>query len=332
MADYLSRLASDFEANSANCGALKSVFIGGGTPTLLSPESLSFIFEKLKKHFHLCDATEVSIECNPETLDEKKADTLAGIVNRASLGVQSFEPRLRKTLGRQGNVESIAKAAKLLKARGIENLSMDLIYAIPGQSIEDWRRDLDKALDFEIKHLSAYALTIEEGSRLAGDNCDINEELAADMWPITEEILTTRGLKRYEISNYAIPGFECRHNLNVWHGDSYLGCGPAASSFDGAKRWTQRADLDAWTKGKSPEYDIVDEESRAREIFVMGLRTVSGWKLEELAKFRHVPDLEKIKLECAGFIEAGMMLFDPASIRLTEKGLLFWDSIAEAII
>lgn len=330
----LKKLRRDFESFSGFSGELQSIYIGGGTPTSLDFDELEFLFDAIKESFKFAENPEISIECNPETLDAKKAELMGSFVNRVSLGIQSFKPFLREILQRRGNLDNLFGALKMLKRCGIENLGADLIYAIPGQSLDCWKEDLNTVADLGVKHISAYALTIEEGSRLAreGGVEDVDDSLSADMWEATGRVLKGRGFERYEISNYAFNGYECRHNMNVWHGQQYLGLGPAASSFDGTKRWTQPGDLGAWLNNKPPEVDALDSVKRAREIFAMGLRTSAGWRWGALEEFFSHDDLERLKNECKKFAEEGLMSLDASSVRLSPKGFLLWDSIAEEFI
>jgi oxygen-independent coproporphyrinogen-3 oxidase len=232
-------------------------------------------------------------------------------------------------LGRAGSVDKIRKAVRLLKENGVENLNADLIYAIPGQTIEAWKEELIQAVDLGIKHLSAYSLTIEEGTALAQKKLAVpDDELAAEMWQVTGELLSKSNLYRYEISNYASPGNECIHNNCVWHGEPYLGCGPAAASFDGSARWCNCSDLDSWLLGQEAEQDELSAEGRAREIFVIGLRTVQGWNWQE---FKDLTGFDFYSFNLPD--DKRMFSVDTENnYRLTESGLLFWDTIAENII
>ncbi|MFA6293424.1 MAG: radical SAM family heme chaperone HemW, partial [Victivallales bacterium] len=272
---YLEKLALDFKSSSHLCGKLDSVFIGGGTPTFLSAENLLKLFSLINSFFEISASAEISIECNPETLTPEKARIIAKFANRVSLGIQSFNPLFRKILGRQGSVSTIGKAISLLTKNGIGNIGCDLIYAIPGQSPEDWQDDLEKAVSLPLKHISAYSLTYEEGTLLTknpqnfttDDRRLTTNDYSIKMWNLAGSFLRKHDFRRYEISNYAKRGFECRHNLEIWYGDKYLGFGPAAASFDGDKRWINVGDLQKWLSGAEPEFDLIPPEKRAREIF-----------------------------------------------------------------
>lgn len=381
---YLEKLAADFKSSSHSCGKLDSIFIGGGTPTFLSAEHLGKLFSLINSFFDISASAEISIECNPETLNPEKARTIADFANRVSLGIQSFNPKFRQILGRQGPASTIEKAITLLTKNGVNNIGCDLIYAIPGQSPDDWQKDLEKAVLLPLKHISAYSLTIEEGSLLAEemsklesrksklenmDNPDtrqmtpetVHQRLATDerrlttddysleMWNLAGTFLKSHGFRRYEISNYAKPGFECRHNLEIWYGDKYLGFGPAAASFDGDKRWTNVSDLEKWLLASEPEIDLISPEKRAREIFVMGLRTSQGW---DKTRFHSITgfttesfnsDLTKcstgilsVDSKCNLLYEAlktrKLLKENDSRIACTGKGLLLWNEVAEMLI
>ena len=330
---YLQKISSEFDASSGSCREIESVYIGGGTPSFFSVKELEMLFSMIMGKFRILPSAEFSIECNPETLDPEKAALLATYVNRVSLGAQSFDEARRQVLGRRGSPESIGYAISLLRRAGLRNLGLDLIYAVPGQGLDDWRRELEASVALGVTHISAYALTLEEGSRLAKD-AKIHlpsDELAAEMWEFAGEFLSCAGFQRYEISNYARPSFECSHNDAIWHGASYLGSGPAASSFDGVRRWTQVASLAKWTEGAAPEMDEISPFRRAREIFVMGLRTASGWHLSDF-RTRTNFDFCEWKTEWEPLVKEGLLAWHDEILRPTQRGMLCWDGVAETFL
>jgi oxygen-independent coproporphyrinogen-3 oxidase len=250
------------------------------------------------------------------------------------LGVQSFQPRLRAVLGRCGELRDLAATLERLQRAGIERQNLDFIFAIPGQSVADWRADLARAVDLGVEHISAYALTFEEGTRLAGRAAVevVDEDLFEAMWDATDEVLGSQGLCRYEISNFARPGAECRHNLAIWYGGTYLGCGPAATSFDGTMRWTQPASLRDWLAGVNPEQDLLSAEERACEILAFGFRTVAGWQWPD---FRAQTGYDANDLrgeELARLIEQGLLAPHGNGLAPTRDGLLLNDSVISALL
>ena len=324
MRPWLDKVKSALEAVSGL--PLHTIYLGGGTPTLLPADLL----EELLSAINTLDsgASEISIECNPESLTEEKAAVLGRHVNRVSLGIQSFDPVLRKRIGRQGDPDKIPAAFELLTSAELTNLSCDLIYGISGQTAAGWEQDLCRALSFPVKHLSAYSLTVEEGTPLsrrvaAGPGADI---LSAEMDKVTRRVLKYSGLKQYEISNYALPGFECLHNQNVWHGETYLGIGPSACSFDGRDRFTQAPSVRGWLDGKKPEIDRVPDDVRRAEMLMMGLRTVRGWAPGEFEAAAGIAP-ESLRPEQIDSLRRKKMM-KLNRIALTRRGLDFWNDAA----
>lgn len=312
----------------------ETVYLGGGTPTLLSEAELERLFTLIDRRLHPDASTEISIEANPETLDKGKVQLLRGFATRLSLGIQSFHPEFRRTLGRDSSQKAVEQAIELVAAAEFPHWNLDLIYAIPGQSAAAFRDDLERAVQLPIDHLSCYSLTPEEGARLSDELIPDDDE-AARIWQETGEFLAGEGFRRYEISNYARTGGECRHNCNVWRGGLLRGFGPAAASFDGTKRFIQAEPLTAWLAGTPPETDEIPPAARRNEIFAINLRTADGWTPELWAM---TPDADPWEMRLAAArraaSETSPEFFDISRNRviLTGRGLLFWNTIAEAII
>jgi oxygen-independent coproporphyrinogen-3 oxidase len=331
---YLQRLAEEMASYAPRCGELVSVYVGGGTPSYLRAAELDALLESVHRHFRVPRTAEFTVECNPESLTAKKAAALAGHgVNRVSLGVQSFDAELRRTIGRHGGPERLGQSLAALRTAGIHNVGIDLIYAIPGQTLDGWRSDLLQACATGACHLSTYELTFEEGARLGrGTMAPADEDLAAEMWQKAAEVTAAAGFRRYEVSNLSRIGFECLHNQEVWHGGTYLGCGPAASSFDGEVRWTNPADIDRWLKGFQPEADRLRPAERAAEILAIGLRTTRGWEREE---FRDRTGADHMDLRGAilqELAEEGLLRITADTIAPTERGLLFADHVGRRLL
>jgi oxygen-independent coproporphyrinogen-3 oxidase len=310
------------------------VYIGGGTPSSLDESELERLLRALRGTFELSPEAEFSVECNPGSLAPARAGALAlQGVNRVSLGIQSFDPGLRQTLGRKGSLRDLHDILAVLRSLGLANIGADLIYGIPGQSLPAWRDDLRRACDLGIVHLSTYELTIEEGARLAGKGIPpVDEDRALDMWHVTAEVASEYGLKRYEVSNLAGPDFECRHNDAVWHGGTYLGLGPAASSYDGDARWTNPWDLDRWLAGGESARDVLPPEKRAAEVLGFGLRTVRGWTAEE---FRRRTGSDYLKIRGSALRELareGLLEITGWGVRPTGRGLLLADYVARTLL
>ena len=268
------------------------------------------------------------MEANPDSLSEQKIAIMAAHgVTRISMGIQSFEPRIRATLGRCGHLEGLENKVDALRKAGIRRVNFDFIYNVPGQTPEDFRKDLHKALQLKPDHVSAYALTIEEGTPLAAHGTCVNDDDFPEYWRFADEILAEGGLRRYEISNFAKINCECRHNNDIWHGGTYLGIGPAATSFDGMDRWTQIANLSKWLDGEDAEMDILPLDKRDAEILAFGMRTVDGWTWRQFAECVGV-DAKVIRgKELARLERLGLVTIDDNGFRPTARGLLFNDDI-----
>lgn len=332
---YLKRLAAELAASAPLCAQMQSIYVGGGTPSFLTVKELEALLSSVLAHVSLATAAEFTVECTPDSLTAAKVGVLARHgVNRVSLGIQSFSPKLRRTIGRRGSLDSLARTLELLRANGITNIGMDLIYAIPGQTLGDWRSDLCRAIGAGVQHLSTYELTVEEGARLGrGRLPPVDEELSVAMWEEAAEVTSRAGLRRYEVSNLARPGYECRHNSEIWHGGTYLGVGPAASSFDGEVRRANRADLEAWLEGAAQEEDHLLPPARAAEILALGLRTTRGWTQEEFLSHTGVDYLELRAEALRELARDGLLEVQAGGvIRPTSRGLLFADRLARRLL
>lgn len=332
---YLERLEAELAANAAQCEPLRSVFIGGGTPSALGADDLARLCSAVKANFTLLPDCEWSSEANPESLTPEKLAVLrAGGVNRISLGIQSFQETRRRLIGRRGDLARLPELVTEIRRMGFTALNFDLIYAIPGETPAAWAEELRRALEFRPEHLSCYSLIRESGTPLARRlTAEADEELFLSCWRLNDEILGGAGLQRYEISNFAAENRQCRHNFEIWHGQTYLGCGPAAVSFDGVDRPANPADLDAWLAGAAPEHDLLPAAARRRELLAFGFRTVQGWQWQELQavtgfsreQLLEIPAIQQL-------IESGWLTQDDAGIRATPDGLLCNDLILEALL
>ena len=329
---WLDHILVQLEESIPLLGNASTVYFGGGTPSLLPDEILKRLFATIREV--VPNAVEISVEANPFTITPEKAAVLASFANRVSLGVQSFDPALLNAIGRRGHAgPGPEEAVRNLRNAGLRNLGLDLMYALPGETPELWRRDLERALELEPEHISAYSVTPEPGTpfarRVAGQPED--DALSEAMWETAGEILGAAGLPRYEISNYARPGFESRHNSNVWHGQTYLGLGPAACSFDGTDRWTQVSDLRAWLDGAPPEFDRIPRRARLGEVLMMGLRTVRGWTREEFEDATGEA-WDGFAEQLNGLSERGLVTLAADAVAPTERGLAFWNDVAESLV
>ena len=330
---YLDHLERQLE-NASPLPRAETIYLGGGTPTLLSIRQLERLFTMIEANLAPETECEISIEANPETLDEAKVALLRENVTRISLGAQSFSAERREILGRQCGDDALERALKLIGDARFPHWNIDLIYGIPGETPDMWRKDLLRAADCGVDHLSCYSLTPEEGSRL-GASFAVDDDAAQEMYEIIPEMLSPYGIRRYEISNYARPGAECRHNVNVWRGGLLRGFGPSAAGFDGTDRMTEVPSLGDWLAGVPPEIDRIPHDRRLAEIFAVNLRTAAGWTPE---LWRQVPRADAWKDRLAVIAQSKCKLpaswwkISPERIKLSDEGLCFWNTIAEAIL
>ena len=286
---YLDRLERDLAwIGERTAGEIGTVFVGGGTPTLLEAEELARLTAMIAR-LPLAKGVEWTVEANPETVDRAKAEALvAGGVNRVSIGAQSFDPRHLKTLERWHDPASVGRAVETLRAAGIANLNLDLIFGIPGETLDEWRADLARALELGPAHVSCYGLTYEPGTAMTRrlelgrfEPCD--EELEADMLEATRATLVGAGFAQYEISNFAREGRACRHNLVYWRNEPWWAAGPSGSGFVGGHRYKVVPRLGDWlaraTDDAPPavvDHEPPDETRHASEALMLGLRLAEG--------------------------------------------------------
>lgn len=256
---------------------VETIYFGGGTPTTLSLSQLEKIIGEVRKVFNVDERAELTIEANPGTVDEDYLRGLKGLgFNRLSLGVQSFDNELLKTLGRIHDSRTAIETVELAK-NFFSNVSVDLMYGLPGQTLNHLRRDLEQIRQLEPQHVSIYGLEIEEGTKFFSMGVTIDEELCADMYDFITETLPMLGFRRYEVSNFAKETFESRHNVGYWTGKSYRGFGAGAHSFDGKLRTSNVRDVATYIKGNEPIVEeVVTRRAAMEEFCFLGLRMIEG--------------------------------------------------------
>jgi oxygen-independent coproporphyrinogen-3 oxidase len=307
-----------------------TVYIGGGTPSLLEPELLVAMLDALRCNFH-CSFAEVTLEADPETIDaEKAAAWVAAGFNRISFGTQSFVDEELKAAGRMHRREDIYRAVPILRAAGIRSISFDLIAGLPKQTDASWRQSLSEAIALGPEHISIYMMEIDEGSRLglevlqSGSRYSArdlpSEESMAEFYELAQEELRSAGYGQYEISYWAKPTFESRHNLKYWRREPYLGFGAGAHSFAGTQRWANRHDAAAYVAALSENKSAIESVDTLtfalalEEEFFLGLRQLSGINLGRIERQYGVSLAEKVEeLASRGMVEKdGEMLRLPA--------------------
>lgn len=336
---YLDALEREIELRVNGPQEVETIFIGGGTPTRLDPRQLERLMDLVAQAFPLSRNGEWTVEANPGTVDAEKLDVLsAGGVERISLGAQSFRPASLLVLERDHDPDDVPRAVELIRPR-FRRWSLDLIFGVPGSTLDDWATDLETALALGPDHLSCYGLTYEKGTALwkqwnAGAVRALDEETERLMYSHTIERLTALGLAQYEISNFARPGHESRHNLVYWANDAYFGVGLGAARYVRGERASNTRDLHAYLRrleaGADPTgpRERLDPEARARETAVMMLRrTVEGIRRRDFAA-RTGFELEAL---CgpmiARHVATGSLEDDGRRVRFTREGVFVADSI-----
>jgi len=312
----------------------ETIYFGGGTPSMLSIAEIDYLLPALARILPLHRLREWTFEVNPATISLAKAARLRALgVNRISIGVQSWDDAILGTLGRTHTAAQAAGTLAVLRRAGFDNINLDLMFAIPGQTRGQWRDTLRRTIDLAPAHISAYCLTYEEDTayfqRLQAGEFHRDDERDAAMFEDAMDLLEPAGYAQYEISNYARPGRESLHNFGYWNGDDYLGFGPSAFSTIGARRWQNIPDsaayivrLAAGASAISFE-ETISEKTRAGETLAFGLRTSGGIPVQAAAPW----DAELVEMRALGLLESA-----GGRLRLTRRGKLMADSVAEAFV
>ena len=325
--DALCRSVLDFAPDVT--APFDSVYFGGGTPSFFGGERLAKVLDTAKRAFPITQDAEITVECNPSSTTRSLMQHLkAAGVNRVSLGVQSALDKERRLLGRASDRAQIEQAARFCRSAGIENLSLDLMLGIPAQTEQSLDESLDFLLSLRPQHVSAYLLKLEDGTPLAAKKDSLplpDEDSVCDLYLHAAETLEETGLRQYEISNFALPGFESRHNLHYWRDEEYLGLGPAAHSFWGGRRFYRPRDFESFLRGGSP---VDDGEGGGKEEFCMlRLRLTEG--LSDSAYFaRFGEHLPQKMFDTAKALETyGLLAVKNGTIALTKQGFLVSNSV-----
>lgn len=317
--------------------SVDTVYFGGGTPSLLSSSQLEKILIELGGCFRLSDSCEITLEANPNTVSGEKLSELREIgINRLSLGVQSLNDRELKQLGRAHSAERAVRSVNDAVKAGFENISCDLMIALPGQSVNDLIYSVDRLTELPIQHVSAYILSVEEGT--AFDCDDIRSRLPDDdetaaLYTVMSERLREKGFRQYEISNFAREGFESQHNCRYWKCLDYLGIGPSAHSCYGGKRFAAAADLEQFIASPVQPVEITDDSPCGFEEYSMlRLRLAEGLSLGDVEKRFSREKRIYIAKKIPPLAEAGYIDFDGDRLALTSKGFLVSNSVISHLI
>lgn len=320
---------------------IETIYLGGGTPSQLSAEQLNQLFIYINKVYGLEHAKEITMECNPDDLTEEYVERLAQLpINRISMGVQTFSNERLQFLHRRHTAEQIPVAVERLRKAGINNISIDLMYGFPGESLNDWHYDIQQALALNVEHLSAYCLMIEEGTPLYKqylkntEKFTVDEELERQMYNDLIDRLEAAGYEHYEISNFAKPGYRSRHNSSYWNQTPYIGLGAAAHSYNGkdCRRWNIdhiKIYIEGIEKGEQVyEQEPIDDDTRYNDIVMTALRTRDGICLSQLTTAQQSYCMKEAKR----FLDDGLLELAAGHLRITRKGLFVSNMIMSELM
>jgi len=334
--DYIDLVLKEIERAAAQSVAtfVPSIFFGGGTPTLMAPADLARVIESIQSHFTLTDDCEITIEANPDTVNpEMLLQLLQAGFNRISLGMQSAVPHVLEVLDRTHNPANVEKAVLAARAAGFNEVSVDLIYGTPGESMQDWERSIDAALALPITHISAYALIVEEGTKLASrvKRSEIiipDDDETADKYILADNRFRDAGMDWYELSNWSKPGSECKHNLYYWCGENWWGAGPGAHSHMDGRRWWNVKHPGAYKEkilsigDPTQDSENLSDVEREEERLLLNIRLPGGIAKSSLT----AQQLEKL----SPFLEGGHVSkenWGGGKVTLTQTGRLLADRI-----
>lgn len=320
-------------------GKIKTLYFGGGTPSLLDKNELGELISKVESCFDLNDCEEITLEANPEDIDENELNSWFELgVNRLSVGVQSFENKLLKSTNRSHDAIQAKKAIRLINESQIENFTIDLMFGIPGYSTDQWEKDLRIALEFNVPHLSVYGLTIEPKTVFGNwHSKGIMKETTEDemMWLFrhTHQMLVSSGYEHYEVSNYALPNMQSKHNTAYWQGKSYIGIGPGAHSFDGLERRYNISNNNKYIESLGSDklahtIEYLTSTDRINETIFTSLRTTAGLDLGKLKEQFGKDLLHDHAKKIKSWEEMGLLEVREGYLRLTIDGMLLTDEIS----
>lgn len=331
---YADALFAELRMRKDTAGELKTVYLGGGTPSLMPEVFFERLFSSIRDDLVISPSAEITIEANPGTINGSKIDTLLSLgINRVSIGVQSLADEELRTLGRVHTSAEAISSAKLVKDLGVNNISLDLMYGIPGQTRETWNKTLERTLELGPSHISAYELTPEKKTPLAGllktGTLRLpDEELVLEMYDSAIDLLSLNGYEHYEISNFARRGFRCLHNMNYWNRGEYIGAGVGAHSFLQGLRSKNSPDVPAYIErlqmGLSPvvETTEVTADESIREFIFLGLRKREGIDLKDNKLLR-----TSISTKSESLVDRGYLEIVNDRLKLTRKGLVLSNAI-----
>lgn len=322
---------------------VETVYFGGGTPSQLEEGDFKLIFDAIQKNYGMAYCEEITLEANPDDLTPEYLHMLSRLpFNRLSMGIQTFDEPTLKLLKRRHTAAQATEAVKNAREAGFRNISIDLIYGLPGETLERWERDLQQAISLNAEHISAYHLTYEEDTPIYNmlqkhQVEEVNEEDSVSFFSLLMECLKTAGYEHYEISNFCRPGKYSRHNTSYWQGIPYLGCGPSAHSFDGKTREWNIANINAYMEGiekskRDFETEIRDKATAYNELIITSIRTMWGVSLQKLESEYGIEFLQYCRKMALPYLKSGKLAEQEGTLRLTREGIFISDSIMRDLL
>lgn len=320
---------------------MQTIYIGGGTPSQLSVDELRHIFDTIYQYYHIAPTAEITLEANPDDLTEAyvKAMRQHLPVNRISMGLQTFDDGLLHLLNRRHTAQEAEQAVHRLIDYGYDNLSIDLIYGLPNQTLADWQADVERALALPIQHLSAYALIYEPGTPLMrmkekGLVQEADDALSLSMFQHLIAATAEAGLQQYEISNFARLNYHSRHNSTYWQGQPYLACGPSAHGYDGVRRYYNTPRLASYIKARGDvegaglqRIEVLTKDERYNDFVLTRLRTIAGLDIEALTATFGTEYQAYLLQEALPHLQRGYLVQEGATLRFTREGIFLSDAI-----
>ena len=340
---YVSAVIREMQLRQEYIGGepLDTIYFGGGTPSQLQQADFERIFKAIDCLFNISSCKEITLEVNPDDMTPEYVASLRNLpFNRVSMGVQSFKEKDLHFLNRRHDREQALRAVELCKENGIPNISIDLIYGLPGQTLEEWQENLDDAIHLEIPHISAYHLIYEEGTALyklmeAGKVAPIEEELSVTLFSTLINRLAEAGYLHYEISNFARPGYFSQHNSSYWTGKKYIGIGPSAHSYDGESRQWNISSLPHYLEGISiPNIEIekLDINTKYHDFIITGLRTMWGIRTSDIREQFGEEKQAYLERQAATYLHQGLLIYENDTLTLSKEGIFISDGIMSDLL
>ncbi len=342
---YVSALCRELELRKSYLDneQVETIYFGGGTPSQLSKENFEKIFKTIEREYNLGNCEEITLEANPNDLTPEYIKMLASLpFNRISIGIQTFNEQTLRLLKRRHTAGQAISAVKECRMAGFQNISIDLMYGLPGETPESWKADLEQAISLNVEHISAYHLIYEEGTPLyemlqKHKVEEVDEESSVDFFALMIDRLTQAGFQHYEISNFCKPDMYSQHNSSYWTGKKYLGCGPSAHSFNGSTRQWNVSSLDKYIAGIEkgiPDFDIeeLDVTTRYNDFVITSLRTMWGLSLNRLEE-EFGTELKQYCLENAQtYLDSGKLEIRDNTLFLSKEGIFISDGIMSDLL